>query len=656
MSVNAGIPDGYSPVSVLPAQTGPLKLCVLVRQEADEVGGHLIVLRDTSDARIYLGCICDAAGAVTQWVEIWIQTTEGFLDSPGGHTAALTNGLLDQRWIDSASAVAAAGELIHSGHEGEHPLPIAIHLPTMSAVNPVDAESGGRWQLCRDEARLAKLELPTYSGSLHRYLWVPEWGDDGPLVPVTTGAPETESMRSRELAIRDYDNLVRFNLHAGLMMVRPYQPIGLDDFVDVVGGATWDGVLHGRTLIDPGGVVARIREDAAGRGEYQGHLFLGSHGKWGRFVEGYHLKLHLLAQAIQHVARLIEGQQRPLLNLCTEHFRVSIGSDMWPLPHLWTSRVDLVDIGDAVELRPDNADACTFLRPRSAGPSVYWPDSVSDPSRGVGEVRVRQVVSETQDEMVLEGTLRSQDVRLATDRNDLVWLRPTVGSSRINLYATLDTSSAMASGEARFRTVSQRLPGDVRSQLKAAQGVPMADTEFEIIPVTSSPCDLYAMGVVAVRLLLVDGTTTLPRALDELMSLAREVGQSTSDAPLAQRIQMMFESDLRWIESLGPQRCAREEMTSQDAFDLIPAELWFETLAMIVRMFPGLGPDSVCRDFGDARDGALQRVFESTISDLDRLITRSRSLIVIDWRFNREVHAIVRRFSMGVAGDVSVPR
>jgi hypothetical protein len=41
---------------------------------------------------------------------------------------------------------------------------------------------------------------------------------------------------------------------------------------------------------------------------------------------------------------------------------------------------------------------------------------------------------------------------------------------------------------------------------------------------------------------------------------------------------------------------------------------------------------------------ALEGVFNQPLEDLDKLLIRSRSLIVIDWNANREVHSAIRDF------------
>jgi hypothetical protein len=78
------------------------------------------------------------------------------------------------------------------------------------------------------------------------------------------------------------------------------------------------------------------------------------------------------------------------------------------------------------------------------------------------------------------------------------------------------------------------------------------------------------------------------------------------------------------------------------ALELLPAELWFHTLAAIVRLFPGLGPDSYCKDYGDAPALALETIFNQPLEDWEKLLIRSRSLIVMDWNANREVHSAIR--------------
>ena len=88
----------------------------------------------------------------------------------------------------------------------------------------------------------------------------------------------------------------------------------------------------------------------------------------------------------------------------------------------------------------------------------------------------------------------------------------------------------------------------------------------------------------------------------------------------------------------------RSDIEAPDAFQWMPPELWYDTLGAIIRLFPGIGPDSICRDFGDVPALALETVFNQPLEAFERLLVRSRSLIVIDWSLNREVHTAIKTY------------
>jgi hypothetical protein len=62
------------------------------------------------------------------------------------------------------------------------------------------------------------------------------------------------------------------------------------------------------------------------------------------------------------------------------------------------------------------------------------------------------------------------------------------------------------------------------------------------VPLLSTPCDLYSLAVLAVRALLVDQETTLAVALDEILSLARQLAaEHQPDVPLGERVRAVFD-------------------------------------------------------------------------------------------------------------------
>ena len=648
----AGPPGGYVAVPISPDQeAAPLRICVLVRPEPDPAAGHLVVLRDMIDSQVLLGCVADARGEVQQWLELWVQNLDQLANVIAACREALTNTVLDQRWRKHFSAVGEldAPGLVATGSETEHPLPTFVDVKRLRIVCPVDPAANCPWTLCTDDALLASKGLPPYSTSLHRYLYLPALGEGTTLVPTTPHAPTNDHTRSMAEMLREHGDYVPLNPGGGLLLARTLSPIGYEAFVDLLSGAGWDGVLHGRTPLALGSQYEELRDVASGQ-PVAGCLFLGEHGRWGRMVETFHLKLHLLADAVAGVRAMVEHHQRPLLNLTADSFQIRLGEPGRGLPFLWTARTVLVDPGDAIALPIVASDVQYYLRAGGVGISVYRPARAGAAVRGRGTVRIRQVLPDARKRIILEGTFVTQE-RIEAAHMDLIWLRLNPGRGRIDLYAYLEPDAALAEGEWRFRTVGQELGEDVVNALRAAEGVPLHDTPFEVIPLLSSPCDLYSLGVLAVRTLLVDQETTLPKALDEVQSLARQVAVGyDGSVGLGERIRAVFDSDSRWVRSLGPQRLTHEEVSPEEVFDIVPAELWWDTLGLLIRMLPGMGPDSACRDYGDANPGAIHRAFDRAVDDLDGLLVRTRSLIVIDWRFNREIHAVIRRHLTGLAG------
>jgi len=640
------VPEGYIVIPIAEDQkAAALKICVLVRPKPDPVGGHLVVLRDTIDAKVFLGCIVDASSQVLEWLELWIQNTETLVNTASASYQSLSNAMLDNRWRQQSQAFEhlQGAAIVKTGWESEHPLPTFLDISACSPVHPIDPNSGTPWKLCVDEGLLQQKNLPSYAGSLHRYLYVPALGEESQLVPVTSGAPTNASTKPLSEICGDSAHIISLNPGAGLMLVKKHHPIGLEAFADILSGAAWDGLKHGRSVLDLGEQLNALRKDEAVL-TVDGRLFLEAHGQCGRLVETFHLKLRLLADIVSSVHSMVCHLQRPLLNICPDNWQVKLGEPGRGLPFLWTARAVLSDPGDAIPLAIESSDLQYYLPALESGTSIYRPLVTSLPTKGRASVRIRQVLPDTSDTTAIVGTFTTQE-RIDMARNDLVGFRLNLACGQVNLYAHLEADSAMAPGEWRFRTVAQNKDDTEVSDLRAAEGVPIPDVPFEIIPLLSSPCDLYSLAVIAVRILLVDTTNSLPVVLDETLSLPRQIGvdydESTS---LEMRISDVFNKDERWLESLGPHHLTFDKITSDEAFSLIPSELWWTTLAIILRMFPGLGTDTECKDYGDAQQGGLHKVFERTLTDLDNLILRTRSLIVADWKSNQEISGVIQRY------------
>src|SRR5437899_683449 len=639
------IPEGYRAIPIHRTDEAPLRVCVLVRQTPDPVAGHFILLRDLHDALVYLGCVTDAAGRVREWIELWVQNVDGLEASLPAYREAFSNHFLDERWRKNADGLRdlnPAGLLV-TGWESSHPLPTFLDLAHGGPVHPGEEKTGGRWAVCRDDALLQAAGLPPYSTSLFRYLHQPAAGKETGFIPVVAGAPQNAITRPLGEVMAKTDHHLPFNPQGGLMLASTFCPIGLEDYVDLLGGKTWKGVEHGKKSFNFDGVY-RTLEDWNQVQQSGAHLFLGAQGRAGRLPETFHLKLQLLVEIFRLVRSFVQQQQLPFLNLAADSFRVKLDPVGSGLPYFWTASCALTKPSHAFALPVESSDFRYFIRARVTGPSIFLPEGLSTSLQGSGSARIRKILPPDQDRTVLEGTLVMQE-KLSVSAHDLLWIRLPLPSGRVELYGHLYATEGLAQGEARFRTVPQKLPAEIVKALGAAEGVSFARSPFEIVPLISTPCDLYSLGVVAVRALLVDDKTTLAVALDEVLSLARQVAAGhKADIPLGARVREIFAKDERKAESLGPQRLIREALGAKDAFQLLPADLWYDTLGAILRLFPGLGPDSVCKDYGDVPSLALETVFNRPLEEMEKLLVRSRSLIVLDWNANREIHSAIRSY------------
>jgi hypothetical protein len=138
------------------------------------------------------------------------------------------------------------------------------------------------------------------------------------------------------------------------------------------------------------------------------------------------------------------------------------------------------------------------------------------------------------------------------------------------------------------------------------------------------------------------------------LSLAQQLATQPDHAkPFAERLRAIVDADPRWAPALGPHRLIANPATREMAPRIIPIDLWWETIGLVLRLFPGTGPDSFCRDFGDAPPLALDTIFDSPLRELELLQVRTRSLVVTDWDQNVEIREAIAKVTTKYAVDDS---
>lgn len=627
---------------------GPLSLAIVAREKPESLGGWFVRLRETFDASVWLGALVDASGEVHDWVEIWSQRP-GFAGSDPTSARGISNAEMDARWERNARVLSEAepGSVIATGFESRSAPVIVFDTSKLTAAE-LQGPSNACWRLCVDDGVLAGAGLQPYGTGMERYWVCAPSGGAAVLAHADSGASAREGVFSNADAIGPGRVLV----HAGgRLMIRRFRPASFAEITDSMTTGSW-------AADDAGSGMARVPVTFDGRpiglggsegGVRKGRvadesLILARRGPWGALIETLHLKLRLFGEAVGCVSRAVQRSERPLLNVREDSFRVSLCDSGPGLPRWWTARVWLAEPGEAIELDIGSGGSRYFVAARPTVGGVFRPAAIAGGASVRGTVRLREVVIDADKSVSAEATLALPSVA-TIGRNDLVWIRLTMGGRRLDLNGTAERSSAMAAGEWRFRSSKLVMDAASASAVKSLEGVPIPDVEIEVVPLLSSPCDLYGLGVLGARTLLVNGEASLAVVVDELQSLAREAGAlADGSTTLVQRIQRLANNDRRWAESLGPQRLTDAGLTADSALAMIPAELWWDVVGTLVRMFPGAGADSICRDLGDAPESSPHMAFHSTMEDIDRLLVRTRSLVVIDWGHNREVNSVIRGY------------
>jgi hypothetical protein len=174
--------------------------------------------------------------------------------------------------------------------------------------------------------------------------------------------------------------------------------------------------------------------------------------------------------------------------------------------------------------------------------------------------------------------------------------------------------------------------------LKNSAGARFPKSPYEIWPLLSSPCDLFSLSVMTVRILLANSQSNLPVVLDEVLSLARRLNEISpeKDKRVAE-LKSMLQKEPRLNELVSPRSLVEAGYDHTQAWAAINRDIWLETVSLLLRFFPGTGIHSYCKSFGDVSPLALETIFDQPIQELELLILRLRSLLIPALSANEEI-------------------
>lgn len=616
-------------------------LCLVTYRQRDGTFKPRVIAQPKG-AVAYSTTWCDHAGEVKEWLDLWVQDVGSWHLEASRQLLPLTNLALDKHWLTWSQGLANTqpSDVFQVGWD-HHPCPVIW----LSADGRKRLIPEPNWALCTNDALLRKFRLATFSESLHRYLWNQD--ETNPQFLATTpDAPEGPLTKPLAAAFGD---AIPLNRDGALMTLRRSYALPLCDFIDVLSNRANPADIREALRGPLTGANAKFIDKAGVAGKNPGFFFQKNQVA-GHLGEVLHLKLAALHGVLVATKNAIQQAASPFIGLNIDCFGVSLSQTETALPFLWAHQVSLQCPPQCIRTEVGDVKEPCFMPYAGFGQSIYRSPRALNEVRGLARVRIRKVSApDDQGLVVMEGTVLSEEP-IHAGRLDLLaleWVLPRLG--RLCLYTKIEGKTAEVEGEYRFSSLQTKLPPELKEWLDGGKGTLTSDrVEFHLLPRVGTPCDLYSLGVIGLRILLQhpDG---LAASLDDLLSLARQyklrfsnADWKTGTASLTEFIKTGGADPM--AARLGPQwLLSNSDMDAVQAFREIPAPLWWATIDFLSRLFPGEALECFCKSHDDFQPRALHEVLSAPIAALESLLASSRELLFGNPNTNREVlHTILQ--------------
>ncbi len=536
---------------------------------------------------------------------------------------------------------------------------------------------------CRDDAVLAQAGLPLYSASTSRFLHCPACLSGGEAPRFFTAAPVADDLA--EKGVGGIDALrgelaqtlegraakgappaagvrlpcvacpqagpclgagvkgkrakagtarwIVFNAFDSPYLITRLAPVPFDRFVELLGGR-------------PGGLDPPVGP---------GYLFA-AEGSGIDAVEVLALKLVLFVQLVRALREYYRLLGLPHLDLQPAHLAVEPGSQGDQLPHLWSFQVKLLGTSSS-RLERLAPGVEVMLPPREPQVSYCSPalrNSCLIRTR-TAELVLDRLVPEEDDRgrFRLVGTLADPNgifpSPAAADRLALSWSRDLLGAPERGAAARPDAQGSGA-GSGALAIITEPLALGALSAEQAAQvrGLRIPDVRYRVYPALGVAEDVYSLGVLLLRALLVNDRQDLG-ALDEVIAAigARNEPVGARNEPVGARsepIGARNEPAAVLAEHSGVLGEANVFFQEADRVagrpNSIPDELWRETLLFAFRLIargPGLGlPDD-----GAAEERVSAVHLETVLKTAEDLLRRLYSILFQRQAVHMEIHSVI---------------
>lgn len=426
-----------------------------------------------------------------------------------------------------------------------------------------------------------------------------------------------------------------------------------DEVCDLLGGASWDQAyeqwVKAGLAEDRGKNLSSLASNFEASPQY---LFSGHSGQV-LPLEVLWLKWNLFLGVFRWVERFHKGKKAPLLNLEPRKIRwVFHGPFNQFVPRRWT--YSMVSEGDhgAIPIEnkamPDNLAARLFQAPSDLqyvysspvmqGVSLGHEEAVTVLIRGLEKVRSKKedVVRGLIEVHLVSDNLRPKDYT-EKDVFSVQFSLPDKTLQPIQLWLTLQGVSDRG---LLLKGVTESLSKSAWDLLVKSQKNVFSGSKLKIYLSYHVPCDLFSLGMVLLRTLLVNDEQDMALVSDSALRFLSGLGPVVSGLDpedqklLSRRIKNRLQDQGGWHS-----RAALLYRLSDREGDLkpIPDDLWHDVLILAFRLLTWIPGFSFCKDHGDYSLEDPGSTIGGVASMVDRIEERIRLELFDSGSRNREI-------------------
>lgn len=388
----------------------------------------------------------------------------------------------------------------------------------------------------------------------------------------------------------------------------------------------------------------------------EGGFIFGDEGSGLDAVEVLTLKIHLFLQVLRATREYHRRLGIPHLDLHPDHLLVDPGEVGELLPALWSFRVKLLGTSSTREQRLGETARVT-LPPQEARVPFAAPRvrAFTMQTRRRAELTIERVTPDP----TVPGTSRFE--ALLRDPHGL-HLRPTTqdwlllsfpdDSEELGVHtaaARVDPRQSMAAGgELRITSEPVALAPSAVRRIERSGGMHLPVVRYRVFPLFADVDDAFSLGVILLRLLLVNDQQDLAAVAEVVAGTVRK---ATAAAPMPVRSgAFLVESALGVALAAHPQVLARSNLFYRQVDrvpgrpNALPESLWRGALIMAFRLLEmGLNPGTGTAAIDPARLDAVIAECEGLVRQLHSVLFRRQCL-------NLEVQALIEEL---IAADPS---